>query len=141
MDKKFLEEYIDACMLLKETEKEIQKLEQKKMPAILGKVKGSNQDFPYQECSFTISGTEFDYEDDKQLRVKKEILEERKKKAEEVKLKVEKWMNTIPMRMQRIVKYKFFEGLSWEETAAKINRKTTGDSVRKEFEKFMKLDK
>lgn len=138
MDKKFLEEYIDACMLLKETEKEIERLERKRAPAILGKVKGSNPDFPYQECSFTISGTEFDYEDDKQLRVEKKILEERRKKAEEVKLEVEKWMNTIPMRMQRIVKYKFFEGMSWEEVAAKISRKATGDSVKKEVQRFLK---
>lgn len=138
MDKKFLEEYTHACILLKETEKEIQELEHKKTPAILGKVKGSNPDFPYQECSFTISGTEFDYEDDKQLRVKKEILEERKKKTEEVKFEVEKWMNTIPMRMQRIVKYKFFEGMTWEETAAKISGKATGDSVKKEFQRFLK---
>lgn len=138
MDRKILAEYIDACMLLKETEKEIEKLERKRTPAILGKVKGSNQDFPYEARSFTISGTEFDYEDDKQLRVKKEILEERRKKAEEVKLEVEKWMNTIPMRMQRIVKYKFFEGMTWEEVAAKISRNSTGDSVKKEVQRFLK---
>ena len=62
MDKKILEEYIDACEMIKETEQELKKLENKKTPAILGKVRGSNQNFPYQERSFTIYGTESDLE-------------------------------------------------------------------------------
>ena len=138
MDKKFLEEYIDACMLLKETEKEIEKLERKKIPAILGKVKGSNPEFPYQACSFTISGTAFGYEEEKNLREQKQILEERKARAERIKLEVERWMNIIPIRMQRIIKYKFLEGMTWEETAIKISGKATGDSIRMEFERYFK---
>lgn len=47
-------------------------------------------------------------------------------------------MNMSPARMQRIIRYRFFEGLSWEQTADKIGRNTTGESVRKEFERFMK---
>lgn len=138
MDKKILAEYMDACRLIEETEQDIKNLEKKKSPAVLGKVKGSNPEFPYQECSFTVYGTEYGYEDDRQFRKKKEILEERRKKAESVKTQVEGWMNTIPMRMQRIIRYKIFEGLSWEETAAKISRKATGETIRKEFDKFLK---
>lgn len=136
MNKKMLAEYIDACGLIKETEQELEKLEKKKTPAILGKVKGSNPDFPYQECNFTVHGTEYGYEDDKEFSRKKEILQDRIKKAESIKLHVEEWMNTVPMRMQRIIRYKIFEGLSWEETATKIGRKATGEGIRKEFERF-----
>lgn len=137
MDKKVLAEYIDACEVIEETKQEIKSLEKKKAPAILGKVKGSSPDFPYQERSFTIQGREYGYEDDKNLRRQKEILEERIKNAESIKLQVEEWMNTIPMRMQRIIRYKIFEGMSWEETAAKISRKATGEGVKKEFQRFL----
>lgn len=37
------------------------------------------------------------------------ILEGRKANAEKLKTKVEAWMNTIPMRMQRIIRLKHFE--------------------------------
>lgn len=63
---------------------------------------------------------------------------ERKEKAEEIKAQTEEWMNTIPMRMQRIIKYKIFQGLTWGETAEKIGRKATGDSIRMEMERFFK---
>ncbi len=138
LDKKILEEYIHACILLKETEGEIQELENKRTPAILGKVKGSNPEFPYQACSFTISSSLFDDEDKKELQKQRQILEERKARARKVKLRVEEWMNMMPMRMQRIVKYKFLEGMTWEETAAKISKKATGEGVRKELERFLK---
>ena len=137
MDKQVLGEYIHACALAEEVEQELKSLEKKKAPAILGKVKGSNPDFPYQECSFTISGSEYSYEDDKRERRKRKILEERRDKSNEVKLQVEEWMNTIPMRMQRVIKYRFFDRMSWEEVAEKIDRKASGDSIRKQFEKFM----
>ena len=46
-------------------------------------------------------------------------------------------MLTIPIRMQRIIRYKIFEELTWEQTAAKIGRKATGESAKKEFQRFM----
>lgn len=128
---------MDACELIKETERELRNLENKKAPVILGKVKGSNPDFPYQERGFTMRGTGFGIEEDKEFRRKKEILAERKKKAESVKLEVEEWINGIPMRMQRIIKHKILEGMTWEETAAKMGRKATGESVKKEFQRFL----
>ena len=47
-------------------------------------------------------------------------------------------MNTIPVRMQRIIQYKIFENLSWEEVAKKMGRKATGNSLRMELERFLK---
>ena len=43
-----------------------------------------------------------DYEDGKELCRQRE-------EAAQIKKKVEAWIATIPMRMRRIVKYKFFE--------------------------------
>ena len=56
--------------------------------------------------------------------------------AEELKLQVEVWMLSIPFRMQRIIKYKIFEDLTWQQVADRMGRKTTEDSVRKEFQRF-----
>lgn len=136
MDKKILSDYIDACELVEETEQEIKNIRKKKIPSMLGNVKGSNPEFPYQPQHFRISGAEFDYGDDRNLRRLEKTLTERKEKAEEIKVQTEEWLNTIPMRMQRIIRYKIFQGFTWEETAARIGRKATGDSVKKEYQRF-----
>lgn len=47
-------------------------------------------------------------------------------------------MKSIPFRMQRIIKYKFFERLPWEEVARKIGDKCSGEGIRMEFNRFMK---
>lgn len=138
MDKKILYDYIDACRLIKETEKDIRRLKKKRKTVIQTNVKGSNPRFPYQEQHFKVQGTTFTYQDDGNLRLEEKLLEQRKENAEKIKRQVEEWMLTIPIRMQRIIRYKIFEEMTWEQVAAKIGRKATGDSVRMEFERFMR---
>ena len=138
MDKSILQEYIDACELVKETEKEIQKLNRKRKTIIQTNVKGSMHEFPYVEQHFKVQGTTFTVKDDSSLRYEEKLLEQQKARAEQIKLQVEEWMLTIPSRMQRIVKYRYLEGLSWGQVAAKMGRKTTENGVKKEFERFMK---
>ena len=138
MDKHILNDYIDACELVKETEADIRRLKKKKRTIVQTNVKGSNPDFPYQEQHFRIQGTEFTYQDDGNLRLEEKLLEERKENATKVKMQVEQWLNTIPNRMQRIIRYKIFEGMTWEQVAIRIGRKATGDSVRMEYERFMR---
>lgn len=60
------------------------------------------------------------------------------KTAEELKIGVEEWMQDIPFRMQRIIRYKIFKDLTWEETAVLMGRKCTAGSVKMEFQRFMK---
>ena len=138
MDKQILQDYIDACELIKETEQDIQKLRRKKKTIIQTNVKGSNPEFPYQEQHFKIQGTTFTYTEDAQLRIKEKHLAERKTAAEEKKRQVEEWMLTVTARMQRIIRFKFFQKKTWEEVAVFMKGKATADSVRKEFENFMK---
>lgn len=137
MDKKILADYIDAKELIKETEEDIRKLKKRKKTIIQTNVKGSNPNFPYQEQHFRIAGT-FTIQDDANLRMEEKLLEQRKENAEKVKRQVEKWLLTIPMRMQRIIQYKVFDGLTWEQTAKRIGRKASGESIKKEFQRFMK---
>ena len=138
MDKKILADYIDAMDLIKETEEDIRKLKKRRKTIIQTNVKGSNPNFPYQEQHFRIAGTTFSYQDDKNLRLEEKLLEQRKENAEKIKQQVEEWLLTVPIRMQRIIRYKIFEGMTWEQTAAKIGRKATENGLKKEFERFMK---
>ena len=136
MDKKILEDYIDAVALIKETEEDIRRLKKQRKTIIQTNVKGSNPEFPYQEQHFRIQGTTFTYQDDSSLRWEEKLLEKRKENAEKIKHQVEEWMLTIPVRMQRIIKYKIFKEMTWEQAAARIGRKATGENIRKEFERF-----
>ena len=138
MDKNILNDYIDACALVQETERDIRALKKKRKTIIQTNVSGSNPDFPYQPQHFKIEGTTFTYADDSALRWDEGLLERRKANAEKIKLNVEEWMLMIPARMQRIIRWKFLEELTWEEVAVKMGRKATGDSVRMEFTNFMK---
>lgn len=139
MTKQILMDYIDACELIKETEEDIRKL--RKREIVHDKVSGSNPEFPYQSMSFNLEGAVEIYLDEKHLEEEKELLKKRKKRAEEIKLEVETWMSTIPLRMQRIIRYKIFERDSWDKVALRMGENVTADSVRMEYYKFMKKQK
>ena len=136
MDKRILNDYIDACALVKETEEDIRRLKKKKKTVIQTNVKGSNPSFPYQAQHFKVQGTAFTYLDDSSLRMEEKLLEQRKESAEKIKRQVEEWMLTIPIRMQRIIRYKIFEERTGERVATLLHARS-GESVRKEFERFM----
>ena len=136
MDKAILQDYMDACELVKETEAEIQRLNRKKKTVIQTNVKGSSPDFPYIPQHFKIQGTTFTLKDDSQLRYEERALEQRKARAEEVRRQVDEWLLTIPIRMQRIIRYRYLEGMTWEQVAVRMGRRATADSVRKELERF-----
>ena len=137
MDKKILEDYIDACAFIKDTEAEIARLEKKKR-YVQDKVRGSNPDWPYEERSFNIGGTTETVQDSAALAKERQILDEQRKIALDLKLGVEEWMKEIPFRMQRIIKYKFFNRLSWEEVATLMKCKGGRDAMRKEYDRFMR---
>lgn len=133
-----MEQYIDACELIKDTEKEIRRLEKQRKTIHTDSVKGSLPEFPYTPTTIKIQGVAYSVvAEPRRLEMEKELLEERKANALAIKLQVEEWLNTIPSRMQRIIKYKIFEQLTWEETAARIGRKATGDNLKKEYQRFM----
>lgn len=136
MDKKTLMDYIDTCELIKETECEISRM--RKIEVEHAKVVGSNPEFPYQKMRFHVSGGTETYLNQDEINEEKKILRERKKHAENLKLEIEKWMNTIPSRMQRIIRMRYFEGKFWKEIAIQMGRNATADSVRMELNNFLK---
>lgn len=137
MDKKILNDYIDACVVIRETEAEISKLEKKKK-LVQDKVTGSNPEWPYEPRSFSLGGTVETVADANRLNFEKHILEMQKEDAEALKAQVEEWMKTIPFRMQRIIRYKYFHRLSWEEVAMLMKSKQGGEAIRLEFYRFMR---
>ncbi len=137
MDKTVLEQYIDACALIRETEEDIRKL-QKRKGIVQDSVKGSNPEFPYQAQSFHIEGTAEQISDQSILETEEKLLEMQKEDARKIKIEVEAWMLTIPIRMQRIIKWKIFDGLTWQQVANKLGNKATENSAKKEFERFLK---
>ena len=71
--------------------------------------------------------------------MEEKLLEERKTVAEEKKRLVEEWMLTVPARMQRIIRFKFFQKKTWEEVAVFMKGKATADSVKEgNLSNFMK---
>ena len=138
MDKKILEQYIDACELIKETEADIRRVKKRRKTILQDRVHGSMHEFPYAAQSFKIQGMAYAAASEPgELEEYEQLLEERKDSAEEIKIKVEAWLNTIPQRMQRIIRMSIFEKESWSTVAARMGRKATADSIRKEFERFM----
>ena len=137
MNKNILNDYIDACKFIEETEKEIKRLRKNKK-VVIDKVKGSNPEFPYEPRSFGVAGTTETYVNADALRYEEQLLETQKKEAEDLKAQVDEWMKTIPYRMQRIINYKIFKEMTWEETAKLMGRNATADSVRMEYNNFMK---
>ena len=138
MDKSILYQYIDACELVKDTEREIERIRRRKREIVTDKVKMSDYEFPFGQISYTIHGIPCDGQEQKKLDQQEALLKKRKTAAEVIKLQVEEWMETIPMRMQRIIRYKIFEGMTWKEVAEKMGRKNTENGIKKEFERFMK---
>ena len=138
MDKDILKQYIDACEAVKETEEQIRQLQKNRKTVVVDAVKGSMHDFPFAKKTFRTEGISYSVVTDPgQLDREELILDERLQNAKRIKCDVEAWMNTIPARMQRIIRYKFFEEMTWEQVARRLGRKATGEGVRKEFENFM----
>lgn len=138
MDKRILEDYIDACAQVKETKEALLKLRKAKKRREQDAVKGSSHEFPYTAQTFHIEGIAYPLVQDpgEEDRLE-EILRERLRNAEKIKHDVEVWMNTISMRMQRIIRYKIFEEMTWNEVAERMGRKATELSIKKEYQRFM----
>lgn len=138
MDKKeLIRQYVDAAELVEETLEDMEELNKRKC-MVLGKVKGSNPDFPYEPRSFSISGVTCTFNEAKKIEEKERLLEERYRAAVSVKEAAEKYISSAPPRVQRIIRYRYIKGLSWDETAMKMGGNAAADSIRKEFYRYLK---
>lgn len=138
MDKQILEQYIDACELIKDTKDEIRKLRKHRSQIQQDSVKGSAHEFPYTLQTYHLERLGYAaVKNPDELDRMEKLLEERIRNAEKIKRQVEAWLNTISPRMQRIIRYRIFEELTWAQVAVKMGRKATEEGIRKEFIRFM----
>lgn len=138
MDKQILVQYIDACAQVEDTKKEIMKLKKARKKIVQDTVKGSLHEFPYTAQTIHIEGLAYPVvKDPDELDRLEEIMKERLQNAERIKHQVEAWLNTIPIRMQRIIRYRIFEELPWNDVAERMGRQATAESVKKEYQRFM----
>ena len=96
MDKQILEQYIDACELIKDTKEEIGKLRKRRRQIQKDSVKGSAQEFPYTLQTYHLEGLGYaTVKDPDELDRMEELLAERIRNAERIKRQVETWLNTV----------------------------------------------
>lgn len=139
MGKELLRDYIDAKELVKESREEIERIKRRKKQIECDVVRASSHEFPYTVHSQKIEGLSTRAMVDLEgLQEEERILWRRIETAGRIKRKVEEWMLGIPPRKQRIIKYKFFDELTWGEVAQKMGRKATAGSVRMELQNFLK---
>ena len=140
MDKRILIDYIDACKIVEETKEEIRKLKKNRKRILTDTVKGSSHDFPYTLQTYRTEGLAYSVvKNPDELDRLEETLKERLQNAEKIKHDVEVWLNTIPMRMQRIIRYRIFDELPWNDVAVRMGRRATAESVKKEYQRFMEM--
>ena len=138
MDKQILVDYIDACKVVDDTKEEIWKLKKNRKRILIDTVKGSSHDFPYTLQTYRTEGLAYSVvKDPDELDRLEVVLKERLQNAERIKRQVEVWLNTIPMRMQRIIRYRIFEDLPWSQVAVRMGRRATEASVKMEYLRFM----
>ena len=139
MDKQILEQYIDACELIKDTKDEIRKLRKHRSQIQQDSVKGSAHEFPYTLQTYHLEGIGYAaVKNPDELDRMEKLLEERIRNAEKIKRQVEAWLNIVSPRMQRIIRYRVFEDMTWAQVAMKMGRKATENGLKKEFERFMR---
>ena len=140
--KNALIQYIDLKKEIQDIEQRIERLSTKRdriieQGNVLDAVKGGDGGLQ----TFHIEGFPLaEYEETKYLLNKNiRVLEERKRKAAEQVVEVEKYISTITdSRMRRMITYRYIEGKSWNQVAKQMGGRATGDSVRMELKRFLK---
>lgn len=136
--KKKLEEYIDACKLAEDLERDLREFKRIVGEFKADKVKGSMCDFPYTEVTYSVEGSSYKKADLELIYREQARKAERLRRCRKLKAEVEEYMQNIPMRMQRIINYRIFDKLPWNAVADKMGGSATGESVRKECSRFFK---
>ena len=136
MDKSVLSEYTDALKLVEETEALLGRLKRIANEILKDSVKGSNPNFPYEPRTIRIEGIGDRVTTD-EIDALRKVLEARRDNAKRLRFDVETWMNTIPIRMQRIIQMKYFSGMTWEEVSRRLGF-ASPNAARMELERFLK---
>ncbi len=141
MKKTVLEQYINLRQEIKEISDRIARLEQKlKRINEEGNVRYAVKGGDGGQQTYHIEGFPVAEEDETKYLLRKNIrlLEERKAKAAEQVVEVEKYINTIEdSRMRRMITLRYIDNLSWWKVANRMGKGYTEDSCKKQMERFL----
>lgn len=142
MKKTALEQYLDLRQEIKEISDRIARLEQKlKRINEEGNVRYAVKGGDGGQQTFHIEGFPVAEEDETKYLLRKNIrlLEERKARAAEQVIEVEKYISSIDdSRMRRMVTLRYIDDLPWWKVANRMGRGHTEDSCKKQMERFLK---
>ncbi len=142
MTKEILEQYIDLQAEAEDLRKRIRKTETQlraleKGGTVIDSVKGTRRDGIYG--SIKIEGfprVEYDAKCNKLYLYKLQLVNteaEVQTMVDDIREFIGSLKNS---RMRQIVRYRVEDGLSWEEVAEKIGERLTGESCRKQYERY-----
>lgn len=142
MGKELLSQYADLQAEIEDLQRRILKTESqieriRVGGTVLDSVRGTRKDGTIG--NIRIEGFPVDDWDEKLERLHryKMQLYKSKKRAVELVSEVEQYINSIEdCRMRRIIRYRFIDKLSWNAVADRMGGNATGESVRKNFERF-----
>lgn len=101
-------------------------------------VKGSDQEFPYVQRTFTITGIDYEDYNRKVRRLQRQLqrrLDELIDLVEETNSYIE---NIDDSLIRQIISLRYINGLTWDQVAASIGGNNTADSVRMLCDRFLK---
>lgn len=133
--REILKQYNSIREEIKELRREIARIEKQKPKYETDKVVGSDNRFPYAEKSFTITGIV----EDKNLIRKKEILIDRFRKCEKIKIEIDKFITEIPDSLtRRVFRYRYIDELNWQAIAMRIGKVHESYPRRDIHDKYLK---
>lgn len=138
MNKDVLAEYLDAVAVIENTEADLAMLKMQYETNSVDSVKGSNPEFPYEPRVFRIEGVSYrDFRYSDEIRRIESILVERRDNARKLRIEVDAWMNTVPLRIQRIVRLRYFQKFKWDVVSARMGYQSP-NAARMELERYLK---
>ncbi len=130
-----LEQYYDIKKEILETQTQIRKIEQK--ATVIDSVEASYDRPPYSKHNLTVQG--HNHRLKQKLSQLQSILQDRYEELLDAQIEIEEFINTIPIsRIRRIITMRHLNQFTWRKIAYMIGGRATEDSVRMEYQNFMK---
>lgn len=121
---------------IEQLDKSIQRLEEREVPVVSGKVRGSSHDFPYTEIRTTVLMYEPKTNDAIQELLK--MKRERREKAEKKVVEIEDFISYIPdSETRQIFELYFQEGMRQQDIAKRMNMEQS--TISKRISSYLKL--
>jgi len=136
LTEKELKEYLPICRQIERLQKKLDKVRDKDINVVKGKVRGSSTEFPYIETHMSVDMYEpkqYDVSKKKIKDIKLEIATLKKKKAA-----IEKFIDNIEKTETRLIfQYYFIDGMTQREIGEKLNLDRSG--ISKKINGYIKI--